>query len=525
MRPRGARPTRSSSLRLKQQSFLSQFSDDAKSGSGEDGSSISPSSVQEAARKVAAAEAQAIKRIEMMATQAISRTAGGAAQAPYQFCSPTRGVPATRSAAAAAAVSASASASASAAPPPSASTSRSLRSFKRQRRSGAEGGGGGGGGMETGSFAPLGADEAHGAVLWDARPASADMTVGALRSGPWEPNEDRHILRCVQQGMSRWSSIAQHVPGRSGKQCRDRWFNFLEPTSRKGGWSEDEDRILEQLVSQFQSQWSRIALRMPGRSESAVANRWKTLRKLKHLEHCLGSSGDAAGLGKAIAAISADSSLMALSLSLDDSTIDALAMSHGGVSLGQSQSQSQMMSTSSGGVAPMSWPLAEVDVSKREAKAQQTAAGLVKMGMLSPPFAAMGAALGFSAAAKAVQVVAAAPPSAAVIAAAAASASASSAASDIFATGGVINMVPHRAANSMGPPQRVAMPFTVRACALERSPVSPPSPPLLLLLLLRAHTVSFPFASRPLPLDGARQQSGSLMSTSSRRRDESVSTT
>ena len=44
-------------------------------------SSISPSSVQEAARKVAAAEAQAIKRIEMRATQAISRTAGGAAQA------------------------------------------------------------------------------------------------------------------------------------------------------------------------------------------------------------------------------------------------------------------------------------------------------------------------------------------------------------------------------------------------------------------------------------------------------------
>ena len=59
------------------------------------------------------------------------------------------------------------------------------------------------------------------------------------------------ILRCVQQGMSRWSSIAQHVEGRSGKQCRDRWFNYLEPDSRKGGWTESEDRILEMLVQQF----------------------------------------------------------------------------------------------------------------------------------------------------------------------------------------------------------------------------------------------------------------------------------
>ena len=422
------------SLRLKQQSFLSQFSDDAKSGSGEDGSSISPSETARQLHAVAAAEAAAISRIGAMATEATlkahDRAAGKFVPQPYQFSSPIRSVPATRTAVAAARAAASAPAA-----------SRNLRKIKRQRRN-------------AGAEAPISEvpvlaaappstrrananpAAADDAALWHARPTSADMMVGASRKGAWSQEEDVHILRCVQQGMSRWSSIAQHVPGRSGKQCRDRWFNFLEPNSRKGGWTEDEDRILETLVKQFQSQWSRIALRMPGRSESAVCKRWKTLRKLKHLEHCLGSSGDTAGLAKAAMAVSCDTSLMALSISLDD-TEASLAGSMG-AGLGSSFGAS--------GLVPMSWPLPDGETpTAREHKAQQTAAGLVQMGMLSPPFAKLQGTRGGG------------------FAAAAATAAATPA--DIFATGGVISMVPHaRVASStaagsvMGPPRSV--PFT-----------------------------------------------------------------
>ena len=421
-------------LRLKQQSFLSQFSDDAKSGSGEDGSSISPSETARQLHAVAAAEAAAICRIGAMATEAAlkahERVAGKVVSQPYQFSAPIRSVPATRTAAAAARAAAS-----------GAAASRNLRMIKRQRRNvGAE---------ATSNEVPVLAAAPPSAVstnanpaaagdaaLWHARPTSADMMVGASRKGAWSQEEDVHILRCVQQGMSRWSSIAQHVSGRSGKQCRDRWFNFLEPNSRKGGWTEDEDRILETLVKQFQSQWSRIALRMPGRSESAVCNRWKTLRKLKHLEHCLGSSGDTAGLAKAAMAVSCDTSLMALSISLDD-TDGSLAGSTGaglGASFGTS------------GIAPMLWPLPDGETpTAREQKAQQTAAGLVQMGMLSPPFAKLAGSGGGGFAA--------------------AAAAAAETPADIFATGGVISMVPHaRFASSaatgsvMGPPRSV--PFT-----------------------------------------------------------------
>ena len=32
----------------------------------------------------------------------------------------------------------------------------------------------------------------------------------------------------------KWSVIATHLPGRIGKQCRERWFNHLDPNVKKG---------------------------------------------------------------------------------------------------------------------------------------------------------------------------------------------------------------------------------------------------------------------------------------------------
>ena len=67
-----------------------------------------------------------------------------------------------------------------------------------------------------------------------------------LVKGSWEKEEDETIVRCIQNGIVKWSEIAAHIPGRLGKQCRERWFNHLDPTIKKGGWTSDEDAILEQ---------------------------------------------------------------------------------------------------------------------------------------------------------------------------------------------------------------------------------------------------------------------------------------
>ena len=51
-------------------------------------------------------------------------------------------------------------------------------------------------------------------------------------------------MEAIKSGMTKWSEIATKVPGRIGKQCRERWFNHLDPSIKKGGWTEEEDKIL-----------------------------------------------------------------------------------------------------------------------------------------------------------------------------------------------------------------------------------------------------------------------------------------
>ena len=66
----------------------------------------------------------------------------------------------------------------------------------------------------------------------------------------WTPHEDKLLRGLVQSVLGnheklKWSeNIASKIPGRSGKQCRERWVNHVNPTVTKTAWSRDEDEIL-----------------------------------------------------------------------------------------------------------------------------------------------------------------------------------------------------------------------------------------------------------------------------------------
>jgi hypothetical protein len=53
------------------------------------------------------------------------------------------------------------------------------------------------------------------------------------------------MIQLVQEyGIRHWGLIGSKLNARSGKQCRERWHNQLDPTISKEEWSEEEERIL-----------------------------------------------------------------------------------------------------------------------------------------------------------------------------------------------------------------------------------------------------------------------------------------
>lgn len=105
-----------------------------------------------------------------------------------------------------------------------------------------------------------------------------------LVKGSWSKKEDNIVLEMVRKhgvGNIKWSVIAGQLPGRLGKQCRERWFNHLDPGLKKEPWSVEEDKILMEAQTTMGNKWCQIAALLPGRSENAVKNRWNSAMRRK----------------------------------------------------------------------------------------------------------------------------------------------------------------------------------------------------------------------------------------------------
>jgi hypothetical protein len=92
------------------------------------------------------------------------------------------------------------------------------------------------------------------------------------------PAEDIKLAELVAvHGESNWTTIAELMPNRNVRQCRERWSIYLSPAVKTGPWSEAEDSLLVNKFKEIGPKWKKLEEFLPGRTDISIKNHYWTL--------------------------------------------------------------------------------------------------------------------------------------------------------------------------------------------------------------------------------------------------------
>lgn len=120
-------------------------------------------------------------------------------------------------------------------------------------------------------------------LSWHDNDNVSATTSAERRAAPrrrWKPHEDALLVLVVHKhGPGRWNRLAEQFPGRNGRQVRLRWVNHLQPSLDKCEWRPEEDHVLLAAHRALGNKWALIAMRLHGRTDNSVKNRFKSLAR------------------------------------------------------------------------------------------------------------------------------------------------------------------------------------------------------------------------------------------------------
>ncbi|KAI8906453.1 Homeodomain-like protein, partial [Gorgonomyces haynaldii] len=109
------------------------------------------------------------------------------------------------------------------------------------------------------------------------------------KKGKWSTAEDALLLQTFTKlsqefpndlSLTFWNKVAtQMMVLRTGSQCMARYQETLDPTLKRGKWSEDEVELLLKLYQTHGKAWVKISEQIPGRTQRQCRARWIMTQK------------------------------------------------------------------------------------------------------------------------------------------------------------------------------------------------------------------------------------------------------
>ncbi|PWZ00003.1 hypothetical protein BCV70DRAFT_103917 [Testicularia cyperi] len=98
-----------------------------------------------------------------------------------------------------------------------------------------------------------------------------------IKGGVWKNTEDEILKAAISKyGLNQWARISSLLVRKTPKQCKARWYEWLDPSIKKTEWSKEEDEKLLHLAKLMPTQWRTIAP-IVGRTANQCLERYQRL--------------------------------------------------------------------------------------------------------------------------------------------------------------------------------------------------------------------------------------------------------